>query len=84
MKVFYFEKSHFPKWQCVCVCVCVRARAHRAYSGSHKLDDIAGQILGLICYHRFIVSGALCKEHVLKAKEHVLGVINSLSSLGRI
>ena len=80
MKTFYFEKSPFPKWLCVCVCVCV----HRAYPGSHKLDDIAGQILGLICYDHFIVWGALCKEHVLKAKEHALGVINSLSSLGRI
>ena len=28
--------------------------------------------------------GALCKEHVFGAKEHVLGVINSLSSLGRV
>ena len=77
MKVFIL-RSHLSLNDCLCVC------AHRAYPGNHKLDDIAGQIFSLICYHHFIVLGALCKEYVFKAREHVLGVINSLSSLGRI
>ena len=77
MKVFIL-RGHLSLNDCLCVCV------HRPYPGSHKHDDFAGQIIGLICYHHFIVWGALCKEHVLKAREHVLGVINSLSSLGRI
>ena len=61
---------------CVCVCVC------KSCFGSHYLDS-PGQIV-VIFYNCFIILEAWYEEYVLGAKEHVLGVINSFSLLGRM
>ena len=37
-------------------------------------DDTSGQVVGLIFYCSFIVWGAWCKELVLGAEGHALGV----------
>ena len=58
--------------------------------GGSLLDDTTGQVLGLILYYCFFFFGrgvgalVLCKECVIEAKKHVLGVINLVNSQGRM